>query len=462
MLKKLDYYFLLALVINLILKILLFSSTPLFIDSYTYLFATDNIINLEYSSYRAPFFPLLIAPLFLLTGEAFTAIKITSLLMGIILVITSYLVFTKAAMKLFQGNKKDKIKKGKYVGLLVSFLLEFNLYLLSHNLKGLREELLCILCILIFYFTVIKEEPTLKTNIYLALSICFLTLTLLTAGIFITFGILIFYLFCKIKRFNLKSITQRKLLIILFSFALSFGLWAIFNFHKSFPIFYSLEVQKNWFKFEYNIEIASFGDLIDASINALLFGIPSIFIYFLSLIGFVFILLVVYVLTKNFYKKQFLFLFFFIGMNLAYLSVFITTPRIILYFFPFFFYIGAFTIIKRFFNIENQKKKMMIFLILIFLITYIIRGMDNLSIIHLLLSIYKDAPLIINFDKIWVQFYVVYSPLRTIISIIFLIINEISLLLFILKSKSEEKSLYCPINQNPRLRLIATLRRKIL
>jgi hypothetical protein len=306
-------------------------------------------------------------------------------------------------------------------------------------LKGLREELLSILVISIFYFTIVKENMKLQDNILLALSVSFISLTLLTAGIFITMGIILFYLISKLKCFGYKSIEFKKLLIIIISFILSFFLWTFFNLCKTFPPFYSLEVQSLWFRLQFSIDITSIEGIINASINTLIFGIPSIFIYSTVLINLVFILLAIYILIKSFRKKQFLFLIFFVGTNLAYLSVFITTPIIIIYFFSFFFYLGAIPLVNILFNVKNSQiknKKSMFYLLMIFLITYILRGIDNLSIIYLILQFYNHIPLNINFSAILIQFYESFSPLRVIISIIFLIINELSLLIYIIKSRN--------------------------
>ncbi len=435
--NKCKYYFLIILSINIIVKLLSFSSTPLFFDSYTYLIAAQDIINLNYESYRAPFFPLLIVPFLFLTKNPSLSIKLVSFLTSIFLIIISYIIFSKAAMKIFDRNNENYKQKGKCVGLLVCFLISFNLYFLSHDLKGLRESLLSILVLSIFYFTIIKENMKLQNNIFLALSISWLTLTLLTAGIFITIGILLFYLISKFKRFKWKSIEGRKILIITLAFILPFFLWTFFNLCKSLPPFYSLNVQSLWFKFEYGLEITSISGLIDASINALIFGVPSLFIYLIVLIGFLFIAIMIYVLIKNFRKRQFLFLFFFIGVNLAYLSFFITTPRVIMYFFPFFLYLGALYLTNIIFNIKNgqiKNKKTMVYLLMIFLITYILRGINGLSIIYLILQFYNNIPLNINFYKILFQFSESFSSLGAIISIVFSVINEVALLIYVIKS----------------------------
>jgi hypothetical protein len=437
--EKVDYYFLIILSLNIVLKLTLFKDTPLFFDSYTYLGAAQDIMDLNYQSYRAPFFPILIVPFLLLTDNPYLSLKLTSLFCGLGLIIILYFIFSKAAMKVFSRFDYNYKKKVKYVGLFVCFLFSFNLYLLSHSLKGLREELLSILVISIFYFTIVKENMKLQDNILLALSVSFISLTLLTAGIFITMGIILFYLISKLKCFGYKSIEFKKLLIIIISFILSFFLWTFFNLCKTFPPFYSLEVQSLWFRLQFSIDITSIEGIINASINTLIFGIPSIFIYSTVLINLVFILLAIYILIKSFRKKQFLFLIFFVGTNLAYLSVFITTPRIIIYFFSFFFYLGAIPLVNILFNVKNSQiknKKSMFYLLMIFLITYILRGIDNLSIIYLILQFYNHIPLNINFSAILIQFYESFSPLRVIISIIFLIINELSLLIYIIKSRN--------------------------
>jgi len=433
---KIDYYFLIILSINIILKLILFASTPIFVDSYTYLLGTIDIIKLDYTILRPPGFSIIIIPFFLMTSDIFLSIKFTSFFLGTLLIIISYIVFTKSAKKFFSDNEKGK-KKGKYVGLLTCFLISFNLFFLVHNLKGLREELLSILVISIFYYTIVENSGRLHHNIILASLFSLLTLTLLTAGLFITIGIFVFFILSKLKRYSFKTISNRKIYTIIFSFLLTFLIWTFFTYLKSGNPFRNLNLQSDWFKFYYNIKFSTFEEILKALINALIFGIPSEFIYSFTLIGFIFVLLVLYILIKNFRNKQFLFLIFFVGINLAYLGVFITTPRVIMYFFPFFFYVGAIPLVNIMENLKHKElkiRKKMKYLAIIFLFSYILRGIENITIIYLILQIYKYIPTFLNINNVLIQFYTPFNLLRIISSIVFLIINEISLLIILLKS----------------------------
>jgi hypothetical protein len=440
-LKKADYYFLIILFFGIILRLISFILIEIEPDTYTYIASAVNIINRNYEAYRPPGFPLLIVPLLLLTGNGSLSAKLTSFISGILLIIISYHIFSKATLKLY-GDKTENKLRAKYVGLIVSFLVSTNLYFVINNARGLREDSMALILLSIYYFMIVSEKENLINNLCLAFSITFLTLTHITTGMFTAFGILLFFVISKLNflklNFKSKVISGRKILIILLSFGFTFIIWAIFCDYKYGNPLYILQRHNIIFQQKYGINVSSIENIIKAGLNAILFGFPSEFIYLSVLTSFVLILLVIHILIKNIRNKQILFVFFFVGINFVYLSIFMTIPRIIIYFFPFFFYLGAIplsTIFVKLNKKEIELQRKMRSLFLIFLITYIIQGLDNLSLIYYFYQIYKIIPCFCNVETIAFQFYQPFNTFNLIFNSFIIASIEISLLIILIEAK---------------------------
>ena len=405
-LNRIDYYFIGILIIGIILRVIALFNIDVAWDSYTYLAGSKSIIAFDYNTFRAPGFPIFIIPFLLLprnyplinTPESRTAlvlltnpdllltVKLASFTGSILLIFCSYFIFTKASIKIYNlnNNRNKNVEKNeisaKYVGLIVSCLLSLSLPFIVNSVQGLREELLSLLVIIIFYFTIIKEKMNVRDNIFLAFSMSFLTLTHLTAGIFISLGILLFFLVSKLKFFKFKSISTYKILIILFASWSSFLFWAYFCELKFGDPLFSLQVQRDFFKDAYDLDLSSLNNIIPALINGLTNGIPLEFYFLFIFNGFVFILLGLYIMVIHIKLKQFLFIFLVVGLNFAYLSIFMAVPgdiRLIIYFFPLILYLGAFPIGLILKNSNDKVSNNLNYLLVLFLSTYLFRGLKN-------------------------------------------------------------------------------------
>lgn len=422
-----DLYFIASLVIGSIVRVISLFTLPLNLDSYPFIRAAMGILELDYNRYgtfRPPGFPLLIVPYLLISGNGEIAAKLASLTSSILLLISSYVVFRDASLKLFDDKESSK-QKARYTGFLVSLLLSINIYFMIHPGYGIREEYLTILCMLVFYFTIIKTQISLKYNICLACLISLLTLTLLTAGLFFVGGIILFFLISKLKWFKFKPIKTKKILIILISFSLTFLLWALFSSFTWGDPLYNWQHQSNFFLNFYKMELNSLENIIDALINALIGGIPYEFYYFFFFSSMLFVILAIYLLIKNIRRKQFLFLFFVMGLNLLYLSVFIApsklinvpnSSRVMVYLFPFLYYLGAIPLANIFVEINNSKKynlQLIYLFYIIFLITYVVKGIPFIMYLG-----YGGYP---------------FPP--SLLYLIFVIINELSLIIVVIKTR---------------------------
>jgi hypothetical protein len=433
-LTRIDKYFIVILSFGLILRLLSLINVSVALDSYTYLVAAKNILDFDYNSFRVPGFPIFIIPFLLLpynypmllAPESKIALviltnpnliltaQIASMTAGILLIISSYFVFSKAVLKL--NNKEGEINqnKSKYFGLIVSCLISFSLPFIINSVEGLREQLLAVLIIIIFYFIIIKDELTLRDNILLALSACLLTLTHLTAGIFITIGIFLFFLISKSKWFKDINIPNSKIVIILLATIISFLFWALFCDYKFADPLYSLQVQRDFFKDTYNLDLSSINNLIPALINGMTKGIPSEFYFLFIFNGVIFMILGLYQLIINIRQKQFLFIFFVFVINFAYLSIFMAIPgdlRLILYFFPILLYLGALPLGKIISDTNQEKSYLMNLILIIFFSTFLFRGLPNIDFFR---------PYFENFQLILIYWIII-------------IINELSLLIYLIR-----------------------------
>ncbi len=436
--KKIDSYFLIILIAGIIFRFLSFLFVPIVDDTVSYIESAKFIIELNYESLRPPVFPLLIVPFLLLTGDGAISAKIISLILSILLIISTYFVFVEASQKLFE-KEEYREKKARKIGLIVSFLITFNLYFIIHSGKGLREDLIALIYILLFYFIMIKEQLSLRDNISLAILISLLILTQLSTGFFTIIGIILFCILSRIKRFKLKSISNNKLFVILSSFGCSFFLWCLFSAYKWGDPLANWNIQGAWFGIKYGVSISTFEDLIRAILHALTFGLPSIFIYLFVLFGFVFIIIMLFFFIKNLKNEQILFIFIIVFLNYAYLTIYVTTPRVIMYCFYILIFIAAIPIAIILIELEKRellKQKKVNYLFIIFLVTYILRGLDTISIIYLIYQIYNYIPHFGKVNTIISIFYQEINPITLTLIIAIIIINEISLLLIFIKSKN--------------------------
>lgn len=416
-------YFSIILSLGIIFRFLSLLTCPIRSDSLSYISTAKSIINFNYETHRPPGFPITIIPFLLLTQNEILSAKLASFSASILLIMYSYFVFTRASLILFKEDKS--YKKAQIIGILTSCFIAFNSYFASNAGMGLRENLLALQIILIFYYSTIKNSKKTVDYLILSLLIIFLTLTLLTAGIFMTIGIVFFFLISKIKYFQpIRKISYKKILIPILSYTFAFLFWTLFcAFHFGNP-FYNWQKQSSWFKSNTIVDLTSLSKLPIILLWVLITGFVEIFRDLFLLLGVVFMLLVFYILCKNIRKKlQFLFIFIVVGMNFTYLSIFITTPRLIMYFFPLIFYLGAIPlgeILMQLHKSEDKKKgiKLMDFLIILFFISYIFRNFNY----------YFYFP-----EE---SIYLIPFIIIVIITILFLLINEISLFVYLRKNRT--------------------------
>lgn len=435
--EKIDSHFIYMLIVGIIIRFLSFLFVPIVDDTISYIESARFIIEINYTSLRPPGFPLLLVPFLLLTGDGAFSAKIVSFIISILLILCSYYVYMKAFMNLFKDSKRRE-QKAKKIGLLASFLLIFNLFFIFHSGKGLREELIALLYLVLFYFIIIKDKLSLRDNICLSLIICLLILTQLSTSFFIVVAIVIFFIVSKFKRFQFKPISNKKFFIILASFICSFFLWAIFSMYKWGDPLANWNTQGAWFGIKYGVDLSSFEGIINAGLNALTFGLPSIFIFLFVYFGFAFILIMLYFLIKNLRNKQLLFIFLAVGLNYAYLTIYITTPRVIMYFFYILLYIGALPLGIFLVKLENKDVttiKKTNYLLYTYLISYVLRGLDTLSIIYLVYQIYNYLPHFSDVDTIISIFAQTLNPIILTITFILIVINEGSLVLILISNK---------------------------
>jgi len=353
-----DYRFLIILFIGILLRIIpifafdsFFTRFYIFTDAYTYVAGAEGIITGDYNTHRPPSFPLFIVPFLLITGEPIIAVRLASFTSGILLIITSYFVFTKSSMKIF-GEIEDERDKAKYVGFLVSLYISIHYNLASLSGMGRREEFMMTLLILIYYFIFVKENNTsLKNSLILILLISLFTLAHPTAGIFTFLTFLFFFIISKLRILKFSIISNIQMILISLSFILSLLFWFIFCFLKFGDPLYTFNSQNQYFQFSLDnislIIIKGFNKGIAAEIHILF-----------DLIGIVFILSCIVNIFYCYKERQILFLYGLILINFFYLSCFIAASgleRLIYYFFPFIFFLGFIFIINNFYEKKDME-----------------------------------------------------------------------------------------------------------
>ncbi len=386
-LEKVDLYFLFVFIIGISLRIISWVFIPLCDDAYTYLEAAQSIIEWNYSSMRPPGFPFFIAIFLFLTGNEYISIKLTSFIFGILLILGAYLVFTRAA----ESYLEDSRGGAKYIGLFSTSMIALNLYLICNNGRGLREELMALLCLLIFYYLIIEDQLNLKTTFGLTLSVSLLTFTHLSAGLFLVAGSFLFFLISSLKIYPFKKISWKKIILATFSVLISFMAWALISFCKFGDPLYNWHVQSQGFWDLYKVNLFSIHKLL----GGLLIGIPLEFFHLSTILGFCFTFLAIVYLIKKIKEKQILFLFLVVGINYAYLSIILSViadARVLSYYFPYIIYIGSISIGLVLFNSRKEEKLTyncrylsftlnQKFLLITYTITYIFRTFHSIAVL---------------------------------------------------------------------------------
>lgn len=432
--KKVNLYFLLSLSVGIILRVIALLFLAPNVDMYGYIEGARGIIEFDYTSHRPPGYPAIIVPFLLLTNNGLLSAKLASFSSGIGLIITSYFVFQKATLKIYNNSEADTQKKASYIGLFVSVFISLNFLFIVNNGSALREDLIAIIVLLIFYFIIVKDETNFKIYFILTFLIVFLTLTLLTAGIFLVFGIFVFYILCKLKWFEFKNVPFQKIGILIIACALTVLLWLVFSYFKFGDPFYNWHSHTSWFRTHTIVDLNSIEGIGIIILRAATVGVIQIFVSMTFYVGFFFTFLILYILKKNIKTRQIFFIFIVVGLNFAYLSVFITTPRLIMYFFPILFYLGVFPMINIYMewrkntgettnNKNNSLLKTPKVLLPAYFITYCLR---NFYLMFFFPVEDKPIPIVVTVITI---------------SIIFLIINEIIIVLYFAKNNQVKYAL---------------------
>ncbi|MFX1257564.1 MAG: hypothetical protein ACFFAN_06890 [Promethearchaeota archaeon] len=319
----------------------------------TYVKAAGMIAKGEYTSFREPTFPFFGFLLILIIQEPNLSVKLVSFISGILVIPTSYFVFRSASLKIFRNDSADNIdivKKSKYIALLGSFFYTVNAAIVVNSAHGLREELISLLFLLIFYFIFVKDDnETIKDKIIIIILISAFTLIHLTLGIFTFLAIFFCFLVLKSDVFNLKfNISSIKMILISISFLISITGWFIHCTIIHNDPFYTINITRKLEEQYTDYNDKDLPNLINSLIYGLEIGIYTEFEIFMFQIGFIFIILALFSLVRYRNKKEIFFLSFILIINLLYLSPFIAfwpRPRLLLYFYPFIFFLGFLTIV---------------------------------------------------------------------------------------------------------------------
>ena len=435
--RNLDYRFIIILSVGIVLRIISLIFLPIPNDARGYIRAAESILAGNYNSFRPPSFPLLIVLFLLLVKDSTLAVKLASFTSGIFTIITSYFVFTKASLRIFGDDKKGE-DISKNVGLLVSFYVSINFFLVYNTGLGLREELMMLLLLLIFYYVFLNEDSKVLTNLLiLVLLISFFTLVHATAGIFLYISIFCFYTISKLKFVknilkNEVKISNFRFLIISLSFFSSISFWLIFcAYHFGDPL-YTFNMLKFHWRTNSNLDL----DIRSPSsiINLLKFsfenGFNREFFTLFYLIGPIFTLIISLTFLKYYKFKQINFIYVFLAINFLYLSIFMAVHgayRFLIYFFPFLFFLGSIIIIQIWY--ENKKTEIIHFRIMKKKIS-----VSNNQIFLLYLFVFTCKNLLSLYNYISDISYSQKNILLIGISYALLLIYELILFLFLLRN----------------------------
>jgi hypothetical protein len=346
------------LIIGAILRFISLIFVDLAPDSYNYLDGAIGILTGNYTTHRPPTFPLVILVFLVVLQNSFLAVKFASFFCGISLIIISNFVFSRTAQKILKDDK-DVQEKSKLIGYLVSFFISVHGFLVWNNGMGIREELIASLSILLFYYVIVKSnEFGWKDYLILIILVSSLTLSHVSVGIFVTIGIVFFYLISKFKFIKI-NVFSMKVLFIAISLIGSYSFWLIFCWINFGDPFYTIRTQQSWFERNTPLDLGSLTGIIMGVLRGVSIGILVEFFGLFGVIGAVFTISIVIFLVKNFKNNQIFMLLSIIGVNFLYLSIFLAVypdVRLMFYFLPFLFFLGHIFLV----NYYVKKKDLII------------------------------------------------------------------------------------------------------
>lgn len=122
-----------------------YSHPPLDPDAITYRdLAREILIKGTYVNEKVPFFPVVIALFFYLFGPTDLTQRFISFAIGILAIVVTYWLARR--------------EFGYETGVLASFLLATNYYVVFNSFRGLREELSSLLLLCLVYFAVVRRN----------------------------------------------------------------------------------------------------------------------------------------------------------------------------------------------------------------------------------------------------------------------------------------------------------------
>ena len=336
LIESLDPRIFLILFIGIFLRSFSFVFSHPIPDTYQYIEAARDILRFNYTSFRPPAFPLYLTLFLLIFQDGLIAVKAACLTASILLILGSYLVFKKAAFKILENEKN-----AKYVGLLVSFLISINFFFVINNGRGLREDIISLCLVLLFYFIFIASKKGYVLNhMAIIILLSFLTLVHPTTGLFFYLAFLVFYLIMIFFKLS-HNISKLEFVVISVTFVSSYLFWLIFCFFKFGDPFITMAFQNAWFSEAVNLDFLSLEGMLTSIFRGIVYGIPTeirILFLHISIIMTISFFLSLYYFRSN---VQIKYLAVLIGINLLYLSIFVAAfanVRYFMYFFPFFFY----------------------------------------------------------------------------------------------------------------------------
>ena len=344
--------------IGTILRIISLLAIPIASDSLCYIQGAEDILIGIYTTHREPGFSLYIVPFLLIFKDSSLAIKFASFTSGILLIFTSFIVFSKASIRFFERDKNG-YSKSNLIALSVSLCISIQNYLVYNNGRGLREETISLLLLLIFYYIIVNQNGyDVKTILVFFFLVTFLNLVHLTAGIFTFLSFISFLFISKTKYIEFKF-SNTIIITYIVSFICSILYWLIFcgiNFGNPFSTF---DVNQSTMNGTYNVILHPWNEAIETIRFALIYGIIIELSIFFTAFGIIFGSIILFSIMKFYRKQQIQFLSVLLFINFIYISIYIAyvrSPRLIIYFFPFLFYIGFLLLIEIIY-----KKKEIIF-----------------------------------------------------------------------------------------------------
>lgn len=350
--KNVKYDLLLILIIGACLRIISLILVKLSPDSYGYIDGAEGILNLSYNTHRPPTFSLIIMFFIIIVRDSILAVKLASFFIGVLLIIVSYFVFSKTALQIFKDDEKH-LEKSSYIGILSSLYISVHGFIVWSSGRGIREDLISLLYILLYYYICVKPDfHSWENYLILIIITSALTLSHVSAGIFVTIVFLLIYLFSKLKLIKI-NISGIKVLSITISFVFSYSFWLIFCTFNFGDPFYTITRQNAWFEENTSLDLGSFSGILQNMFKGITLGVLIEFIGIFQFIGFVFTIVMIIFLIKNLKNKQIFLLFSIIFVNFSYLCIFIAASgniRLLSYFLPFLFFLGITSLIKYYYE----------------------------------------------------------------------------------------------------------------